>query len=506
MRASLVAAIAGCLLYAGCSAKPAANSPSRSAPTPAGGAQDAVGDLLVGEPLVLGNLTVFPVTSQQPRDSDRFITLDEGLKAGVVEIVEVGGANGAEAMNGPAAQQESIDPADVPNAAPNNELENPQQESSDVAAPNPAPAEADDAPGADLIQASDFDGLTPAEAAPSGENAAADADPTPAASEPTLPEAPDDDSLRNLANMANDANNVGAGNQVNQLMVVNKSGRPLYLMPGEIIVGGSQDRTIGRELVVAPDGKPVPIEVFCVEHGRWGGRGDAETADLLTQAGQSVANAESVAVTEGADPEQAAAEAARGKFVASVGSLSKSARLAVQKSGDQGEVWEKVGQTNASSGVQADSGAFTHNYVDGASVERLAPYIEGLQKPVAKTERIVGVVVAINGRLDSVDVFESTPLFRKLWPKLLKSYALDAANAQPADGDGPACSHEDAARFLAEAAHADVERSETKDGVMLVHRQSERVAAFAAAEPTASGEAQPSAEVGDAVHFSAFAQ
>jgi hypothetical protein len=39
------------------------------------------------------------------------------------------------------------------------------------------------------------------------------------------------------------------------------------------------------------------------------------------------------------------------------------------------------------------------------------------------------LVVAVNGKVESLDVFQSTPQFRNLWPKLLKSYALDAAHA-----------------------------------------------------------------------------
>ena len=71
-------------------------------------------------------------------------------------------------------------------------------------------------------------------------------------------------------------------NQVNELLVVNRSEKPLYLMPGEVIIGGDQDRTIGQELVIAADGKPIAIDVFCVEHGRWGGRDEeAEYAGLL---------------------------------------------------------------------------------------------------------------------------------------------------------------------------------------------------------------------------------
>src|SRR5262249_37671653 len=72
-------------------------------------------------------------------------------------------------------------------------------------------------------------------------------------------------------------------NEVNQLVVVNHSNKALYLMPGEIIIGGSQDRTIGQELVIAPDNKPVAIDVFCVEHGRWGGRDERVYAGLLAR-------------------------------------------------------------------------------------------------------------------------------------------------------------------------------------------------------------------------------
>ena len=55
---------------------------------------NAVGDLIVGEPIKHGNLTIFPVSSREPKNDDRFITLNEGLAAGTVEIVEVGSAAG----------------------------------------------------------------------------------------------------------------------------------------------------------------------------------------------------------------------------------------------------------------------------------------------------------------------------------------------------------------------------------------------------------------------------
>ena len=67
----------------------------------------------------------------------------------------------------------------------------------------------------------------------------------------------------------------------------------------------------------------------------------------------------------------------------------------------------------------------------------IEPYLDHLQRPVADLEQPVGILVAINGKIESIDVFESTPLFLKLWPKLLKSYALDAANSREESDEKP---------------------------------------------------------------------
>ena len=56
---------------------------------------------------------------------------------------------------------------------------------------------------------------------------------------------------------------------VNKLAVTNRSGKMLVLIAGELLVGGKQDRIVGNDCIVASTNKPVPINVFCVEHGRW---------------------------------------------------------------------------------------------------------------------------------------------------------------------------------------------------------------------------------------------
>src|SRR5205809_4178032 len=61
------------------------------------------------------------------------------------------------------------------------------------------------------------------------------------------------------------------GASVNQLVLINRSKRPLLLLAGELVSGGKQDRIIGKDRIVPAGAPPLPLDVFCVEHGRWTG-------------------------------------------------------------------------------------------------------------------------------------------------------------------------------------------------------------------------------------------
>lgn len=387
-------------------------------------------DLVVGEPIVFRNLSIFPVTSRKPRNEDRFTTLDEGLRAGTVEIVELGATtNGASS---------GADPFAVPD----------QAAASQRAEPVP-PASAEN---------SHVNELSAAGADPFAEPAAFVGDRQATANTPAAPV---------------------QANSVNQLMVVNRSNKPLYLMPGEVIVGGSQDRAIGQELVVAPDHKPVPLNVFCVEHGRWGGRAPEAYAAILPTASEiepitGFAANLSLSITQTTEAANA------GKFIGSIGSLNAHGRVAVQKDKDQSKVWDEVAQQNRKSMVESTTGAFAANYSASESGDRLAPFVDQLLEPIDARANIVGVIVAVNGHIESMDVFQSTPLFQKLWPKLLKSYALDAANDENSEKPAKSATRAQALSFLRETANANVGRVETNGDLAVSHRENERVLLFSA--------------------------
>src|SRR5688572_24865146 len=90
MRAKLwiVCGLSLSVLMAGCGrARPPKPSVGSSSQPPE---HFVVGELNVGPPVTHANMTVFPVLSKRALDTDRFITLDEGLKSGTVEIRELG--------------------------------------------------------------------------------------------------------------------------------------------------------------------------------------------------------------------------------------------------------------------------------------------------------------------------------------------------------------------------------------------------------------------------------
>lgn len=400
------------------------NSPVTSVAVSSG--EFALDQFTVGEPIRFENLSIFPVASRLPKTDDRFITLDEGLKAGTVEIREIAAT-------------------DIVTAGAEESRTLPNQESTGSEG--------------EVQQVLGFE-----------------------------------------------------SNDVNTLIVVNRSDKPLYLMPGEVIIGGDQDRTIGNELVIAADSQPTKVPVFCVEHGRWGTKGTETTLEQIQIARGSAVLSDSVSlsISQTQTIHEVAERADKGRFVASIGQLGKSARVAVQSDKDQSVVWEKVAETNLKSGVLSDSGAFTANYSDAETVKRLEPYLEALQSPVAKSDQVVGVLVAINGKIESMDVFESTPLFQKIWPKLLKSYSLDAMNAADSVEKRADCTRDAALSFFAETLQANVASSDTEHGIGLVKRDGKHVLSFtsrvesdAAPVPAMGG---MGGGMGGGVHFSGFAK
>ncbi|PYU27801.1 MAG: hypothetical protein DMG32_05105 [Acidobacteria bacterium] len=71
------------------------------------------------------------------------------------------------------------------------------------------------------------------------------------------------------------------GASVNQLVLINRSSKPLLLLAGELVSGGKQDRIISKDRIVPPGADPLPLDVFCVEEGRWSAGAQFSAGELI---------------------------------------------------------------------------------------------------------------------------------------------------------------------------------------------------------------------------------
>jgi sulfur carrier protein ThiS len=83
-----------------------------------------------------------------------------------------------------------------------------------------------------------------------------------------------------------------------------------------------------------------------------------------------------------------------------------------------------------------------------------------------RDKNAVGVVVAVNGQIVWADIFASTQLLQKYWPKLIRSYATEAVVTRAKGGEA---SLKDAQRFLDDL-QGRHETAETEPGL---YRQTE---------------------------------
>jgi hypothetical protein len=217
------------------------------------------------------------------------------------------------------------------------------------------------------------------------------------------------------------------GASVNQLVLINRSKRPLLLLAGELVSGGKQDRIIGKDRIVPVGSEPLPLDVFCVEHGRWTGA-SSQFGASKTIVHPSVR--EQAAVSQNQDEVWSAVRSGTSAHARAtttgVGGGSAAAPPPPPPAALSAEV---IGDAIATSApTQSYAKIYEHSRA-GASVDE---FVEELRRRFdretlgLKGERVVGVVVAYGGEVAWSDIFASGDLFEHYWSKLLRSYAVEA--------------------------------------------------------------------------------
>jgi len=202
------------------------------------------------------------------------------------------------------------------------------------------------------------------------------------------------------------------GAEVNRLVLVNNSEHPLILLAGEIVTGGKQDRVVGKDRIVPANSDPIDLAVFCVEPGRWVAS-KPDFGSFQTQMAQP-------SVRRGAMADQN-----QQKVWAEV--HASAAAVAPMVSAPAAEA---IGSTSSYAGVMGNEEV--KRRVNSVAVP-LEQSFQGLMRELRERDA-VGVVVAVNGEIIWADLFASTALLQKYWPKLIRSYAAEALTRSNSGG------------------------------------------------------------------------
>ena len=85
---------------------------------------------------------------------------------------------------------------------------------------------------------------------------------------------------------------------VNELSVENVSkDSEVFIQAGDIVKGGRQDRVLAYDLIVPAQSGQMPLASFCVESGRWKGRGSENAQQFSESTGQLPGRALRLAVS-----------------------------------------------------------------------------------------------------------------------------------------------------------------------------------------------------------------
>jgi sulfur carrier protein ThiS len=240
--------------------------------------------------------------------------------------------------------------------------------------------------------------------------------------------------------------------EVNRLVLVNNSKRPLLLLAGEIVTGGKQDRVIAKDRIVPAESDPIDLGVFCVEPGRW-----------VAANGKYEFNTSSGAGSAGL----LASPTVRSKAMAA----KNQQQVWDSVRSSQQAMAERVEVTGAAPAVNSST-----SYARVMENKDVQKQVDSVAEPVQRNyesvirqlreKNAVGVVVAVNGDIVWADIFASTQLLQKYWPKLVRSYATEAVITRTKGGE---VSVKQAQKFLDDLQG----RHETADTEPGVYRQTE---------------------------------
>ncbi len=177
--------------------------------------------------------------------------------------------------------------------------------------------------------------------------------------------------------------------EVNLLFVENVSTDTLYLMSGEVVKGGKQDRVLAQDIILPPASGKVEAPVFCVEHNRWSAGEDG------------------------------------GNFEEYYSVSSNDVRSKAVKEKSQSGVWEAVKKIVVSMDAESSTGTYAALKDSRDYNDALKEYQDFFLKQFAESKNVIGFVGVTGDRIIGCDIFATPDLFSGQFENLLCAYIAE---------------------------------------------------------------------------------
>ncbi|MEM6719413.1 MAG: DUF6569 family protein [Bacteroidota bacterium] len=172
---------------------------------------------------------------------------------------------------------------------------------------------------------------------------------------------------------------------VNTLTIENFADQPIFLMSGEVITGGMQDRVIARDIVIQPRSGRVDIPVYCVEEGRWTGGTKKDKFKNYHEASMHL-------------------------------------RQVIDRDQNQSAVWKEIKKENRRDNVRSNTDAYTAHASSPEYIRRENEYLTFFNEKFRNKENIVGIIGVSGGVVIGCDIFATSDLFYREYNNLIFAY------------------------------------------------------------------------------------
>jgi hypothetical protein len=264
---------------------------------------------------------------------------------------------------------------------------------------------------------------------------------------------------------------------VNRLEVENVSDTEIYIQSGEIVKGGQQDRTIAFDLILPRKSGKVGVTSFCVEQGRWTKRGKEAVAKFEAAPNALPSKDAKIAVKSAGRETNAT--------VTRPNAPNQAPRQQAARSGipaAQAAVWNEVSRKQMllsralGKSVQSEKSKSSLQLTleDKKLLETVDGFTKKLKGLLEGKKDVIGYAFAINGQINSADIYGSSDLFKKLWPKLLAATVVEAISEKQKDKKFEHPKAETITAFMKEAETGKAEKNDVTRRVRMVTQETKK--------------------------------